>query len=310
MKKISILFILAILITGNIFSQQDAMFTHYMYNTLGVNPAYAGSRDALTMTALHRSQWLGFPGAPVTQTFTAHSPILSNKIGLGLSVINDKIGPMQTASVYADFAYHLKINAKSKLSFGVKAGGNLFNATLADLQITQSNDIAFASNLQSRFLPNFGFGTYYYAERFYAGVSIPKLLENRFETNQISGSANLFWEKRHYFLIAGAMLDINEELQFKPTTLIKITNGSPAQADLTAQFVYNKKFSLGAMYRTNSAIGALLGFFLGEQLYAGYSFDWSTVNKTGRYNSGTHEIMLRYDFIYRDKAKIRSPRYF
>lgn len=310
MKKISILFILAILITGNLFSQQDAMFTHYMYNTLGVNPAYAGSRDALTMTALHRSQWLGFPGAPVTQTFTAHSPILSNKIGLGLSVINDKIGPMQTASVFADFAYHLKINAKSKLSFGVKAGGNLFNATLADLQITQSNDIAFASNLQSRFLPNFGFGTYYYAERFYAGVSIPKLLENRFETNQISGSANLFWEKRHYFLIAGAMLDINEELQFKPTTLIKITNGSPAQADLTAQFVYNKKFSLGAMYRTNSAIGALLGFFLGEQLYAGYSFDWSTVNKTGRYNSGTHEIMLRYDFIYRDKAKIRSPRYF
>ena len=309
MKKISI-FILIVALGNTITAQQDAMFTHYMYNTLGVNPAYAGSRDALTVTALHRSQWLGFPGAPVTQTFTAHTPVKSDKIGLGLSVINDKIGPMQTASVYADFAYHLKINAKSKLSLGVKAGGNLFNASLADLQVTQSNDVAFASNLQSRFLPNFGFGAYYYTHRFYAGLSIPKLLENRFETNQISGSANLFWEKRHYFLIAGTMIDINETFQFKPTTLIKITNGSPAQADLTAQFVYNKKFALGAMYRTNSAIGALLGFFLGEQLYGGYSFDWSTVNKTGRYNSGTHEIMLRYDFIYRDKGKIKSPRYF
>jgi type IX secretion system PorP/SprF family membrane protein len=309
MKKISI-FALIVILSKTISAQQDAMFTHYMYNTLGVNPAYAGSREALTLTALHRSQWLGFPGAPVTQTFTAHTPVKSDKIGLGLSVINDKIGPMQTASVYADFAYHLKLNSKSKLSLGVKAGGNLFNATLADLQVTQSNDVAFASNLQSRFLPNFGFGAYYYTQRFYAGLSIPKLLENRFETNQISGSANLFWEKRHYFVIAGTMIDINETFQFKPTALVKITNGSPAQADLTAQFVYNKKFALGAMYRTNSAVGALLGFFLGEQLYGGYSFDWSTVNKTGRYNSGTHEIMLRYDFIYRDKAKIKSPRYF
>ncbi len=309
MKKISILALIVIL-SKTISAQQDAMFTHYMYNTLGVNPAYAGSREALAVTALHRSQWLGFPGAPVTQTFTAHTPMKSDKIGLGLSVINDKIGPMQTASVYADFAYHLKLNSKSKLSLGVKAGGNLFNATLADLQVTQSNDVAFASNLQSRFLPNFGFGAYYYTQRFYAGLSIPKLLENRFETNQISGSANLFWEKRHYFVIAGTMIDINETFQFKPTALVKITNGSPAQADLTAQFVYNKKFALGAMYRTNSAVGALLGFFLGEQLYGGYSFDWSTVNKTGRYNSGTHEIMLRYDFIYRDKAKIKSPRYF
>ena len=309
MKKISLILI-ATAFCARIIAQQDAMYTHYMYNTLGVNPAYAGTREALTVTALHRSQWLGFPGAPVTQTFTGHTPMFYDKLGLGLSVINDKIGPMQTASVYGDFSYHIKVNEKSKLSFGIKAGGNLFSATLAELKTTQESDIAFASNLQSRFLPNFGFGTYYYSHHFYVGLSVPKLLENKFLTNEISGNANLFWEKRHFFLIGGAMINLNEDLQLKPTALIKITNGSPAQADLTAQFVYNKKFALGAMYRTNSALGALLGFFIGEQLYAGYSFDWSFVNKTGRYNSGTHEIMLRYDFIFRDKEKIRSPRYF
>ncbi|MFN5461018.1 MAG: type IX secretion system membrane protein PorP/SprF [Bacteroidota bacterium] len=310
MKKIAFILILSF-VTGTVtYAQQDAMYTHYMYNTLGVNPAYAGTREALTVTALHRSQWLGFPGAPVTQTFTGHTPLFYDKLGLGLSVINDKIGPMQTASIYGDFAYHFKINDKSKLSLGLKAGGNLFSATLAELKTTQEGDVAFASNLQSRFLPNFGFGAYYFSNHYYVGLSAPKLLENKFLTNEISGSANLFWEKRHFFLIGGAMFDLNEELQLKPTTLIKITNGSPIQADLTAQFIYNKKFALGAMYRTNSALGALLGFFIGEQLYTGYSFDWSFVNKTGRYNSGTHEIMIRYDFIFRDKAKIRSPRYF
>jgi type IX secretion system PorP/SprF family membrane protein len=217
---------------------------------------------------------------------------------------------MQTSSIYADIAYHLKINEKSKLSLGIKAGGNLFSATLAELKTTQEGDVAFSSNLQSKFLPNFGFGAYYHSHKYYVGLSIPRLLENKFLTNEISGNANLFWEKRHYFLIAGAMFDLNEDFQLKPTALIKLTNGSPVQADLTAQVIYAKKFALGAMYRANSAAGALIGYHLGEQLYAGYSFDWSFVNTTGRYNSGTHEIMIRYDFVFRDKAKIRSPRYF
>lgn len=309
MKKLISLLILMIIL-GQVNAQQDPMFTHYMMNTLGVNPAYAGSRQALTFTGLHRSQWVGFEGAPETQTFTLHSPVFSDKVGLGLSVVNDAIGPMKTSSFYADFAYHLKINDKSKLSFGIKGGGSIFNNGLSELTTVQQSDISFAQNIQSKFLPNVGFGMYYYRPKFYAGVSVPRLIENKFMNDQSVTNVNLFWEKRHYFFIMGSMIDINENLQFKPTTLVKVNLGSPVQADFTAQFIYNSKFSLGAMYKTGSAFGGLLGFSPNEQLYLGYSFDWSTLNRTGRYNSGTHEVILRYDFIFRDKQKIKSPRYF
>ena len=309
MKKI-LAFILLSIVSCKIYSQQDPMFTHYMMNTLGVNPAYAGSRQALTFTGLHRSQWVGFDGAPETQTFTLHSPVFSEKIGVGLSVINDVIGPIKTSSFYADFAYHLKIDEKSKLSLGIKGGGSIFNNGLSELTTVQQSDVSFSQNIQSKFLPNVGFGAYYYRERFYAGVSVPRLIENKFLSDNSVANVNLFWEKRHYFFIMGYMMNISENLQFKPTTLVKVNMGSPVQADLTAQFIYNSKFSLGAMYKTGSAFGALLGFQPNDQLYLGYSFDWSTLNRTGRYNSGTHEVILRYDFIYRDKQKIKSPRYF
>jgi type IX secretion system PorP/SprF family membrane protein len=309
MKRI-ILFTICVVAAGKISAQQDAMYTHYMYNTLGVNPAYAGTRQAMTVTGLHRSQWVGFDGAPVTQTFTMHTPLMNEKLGVGVSLINDKIGPSLSTSIYGDFAYHIKLAEKKKLSFGLKGGGSLFNSNLSSLQTDQQNDLAFSSNVQSRFLPNFGFGMYYYEEKFYAGISIPKLIENKFLTDKITGTTKLFWEKRHYFMIAGAMLDLSDRIQLNPTTLIKVTAGSPVQADLTAQIHIDKKFAIGAMYRTNSAAGLILGIKINEQFHAGYSFDWSFVNKTGKYNSGTHEIVLRYDFVYKDKEKIKSPRYF
>ncbi len=286
------------------------MFTHYMYNTLSVNPAYAGTRHAMTVTALHRSQWVNFPGAPVTQTLTMHSPVLNEKIGAGLSVLNDKIGPTRITALYADFAYHLTLDSKSKLSLGLKAGANLFTANLAQLLTTQQGDAALSSDVQSKLLPNFGFGAYYYRERFYAGLSIPKLLQNNFSANTISGSANLFWEQRHYFLIAGTMLDLNQDWKINPTAFMKITRGTPVEADLSTEFIYNQKISFGAMVRTGDAAGILVGYNLLEQLHAGYSFDWSFLNTTKKYNGGSHEIILRYDFIYKHEEKIKSPRYF
>lgn len=309
MKKIIIIILIAI--TGyNSNAQQDAMFTHYMFNTLAVNPAYAGSRDALTVTGLYRSQWVGFDGAPTTQTVTLHTPILNQNSGIGLSLINDKIGPTNTTSFYVDFSYKIKLSKKSSLAFGLKGGMNMVKHNLTDLSLETQNDPAFMNDFQSKLLPNFGFGMYYYTDKFYAGLSIPKLLENNFSSNTVSGTTNLASEKRHYFLIAGSVFDLNEEIKLKPTAFVKVTNGAPIEADLTASFIFNDKFWLGAMFRTGDAIGLLAGFNITDQLAIGYSFDWSYANTTVKYNGGSHELMLRYDFIYKTAEKIRSPRYF
>jgi type IX secretion system PorP/SprF family membrane protein len=298
------------LLAINSWAQQDAMYTHYMYNTLSVNPGYAGTRDALTITGLNRSQWVGFEGAPVTQTLTLHSPIANKKIGLGLSVVNDKIGPVKNTMINADFAYQIKLNSKSKLAFGLKGGISITSIGLSSLETTTSNDISFSSSITSKILPNFGFGVYYYTEKFYAGISTPKILENNLSETNGNLQTSLINEQRHYFFIAGTVFDLSKMLQLKPTTFVKVTSGAPIEADLTAMFIWDKKLNLGAMYRTGDAAGLLLGYNITEQLYVGYSFDWSFVNKTMTYNNGSHELMVRYDFIFHNNKKIKSPRYF
>lgn len=309
MKKILISASLLLTIMFS-YGQQEAMFTHYMFNTLAVNPAYAGSRDALTITGLHRSQWVSFPGAPTTQTVTLHTPIANDQLGLGLSVINDKIGPTNTTAIYADFAYKLKVNEKARLSFGLKGGVNLRSNKLSSLSLDESNDNAFSSNVSSKVLPNFGFGMYYYTDKFYVGLSTPKLLENNFTTNTVSGSSSLASEKRHYFLIAGTVFPITENIKLKPTGFMKVTEAAPIEGDITLTALFKDKFWAGLMFRTGDALGVLVGANITDQLSLGYSFDWSYTNTTFKYNAGSHELMLRYDLIYNNAKKIRSPRYF
>ena len=193
MKTIKIIIIILVLSIGTltINAQQVPMYTHYMDNTLVINPAYAGSRDALTITGLYRSQWAGFAGAPVTQTLTVHAPLSNEHIGLGLSVLNDKIGPTNNTSVFADFAYIMQLTKKSKLALGLSAGVNMFQANLNTLLLDQQSDPAFQNNINNHITPNFGFGAYYYQERFYAGISVPSLLQNNYscsKRSEISGS--------------------------------------------------------------------------------------------------------------------------
>jgi len=309
MKKIVILTSIFFLALGA-KAQQDAMFTHYMFNTLAVNPAYAGSRDALTITGLHRSQWVSFPGAPVTQTLTLHTPLAYENTGVGLSFVNDKIGPVNKTSFYADFSYKIKVTEKASLAFGLKGGLNLMNNNLSELNLDDAADPAFAANIQSKLLPNFGFGMYYYTDRYYVGLSVPKLLENDFVANTTSGGTNLTSEHRHYFFIAGSVFDLSENIKLKPTVFLKVNNGAPVEGDVTASFIFNDKFSIGGMFRTGDAVGILAGINITDQFTLGYSFDWSFTNTTMVYNGGSHEIMLRYDFIYKNEEKIRSPRYF
>lgn len=309
-KKILIPLIL-ILNVGFIQAQQDPMYTHYMYNTLVINPAYAGSRDALTVTALHRSQWVNFKGAPMGQTLSLHSPLRNEHVGIGLSVSNDKIGPTNNTSAVLDFAYIMKLNKKSKLALGLSAGANMFQANLSSVQLDQQVDPSFQNNVNNRFTPNFGFGAYYSRERFYAGISVPKIIENKYSDLNLSAiNSAAGKEQRHYYFIAGTMIKISDNLEFKPTTFVKVTPAAPIQADVTAAFVIKKKVLLGVMYRTGDAVGALIGLDLTEQFHIGYSYDYSYGLQTFKYHQGSHEIMLRYDFIFSSKKQIRTPRFF
>ena len=305
MKKIIAIICVFIIAKKDVFAQQDAMFTHYMYNTLWLNPAYAGSREALTITGIHRSQWVGFNGSPTDQSLTLHSPVMNGKLGLGLSVLNDQIGPIKSTLAAIDFAYHLKLNAKSKLAFGLKGMANFYRSNLSSLSLDQQADGAFAQN-NNAILPNAGAGLYYYRERFYAGISTPRLIENKINAN---GSAKAT-EKRHYFFIVGTVFKLSKDLKLKPTAFVKATEAAPIEGDVTATFLIKDKINLGAAYRTGDAASILLGCNFTEQFYLGYSFDWSMANTTGKYNSGSHEIMLRYDLIYKSAGKIKSPRYF
>ncbi|MDP2235416.1 MAG: type IX secretion system membrane protein PorP/SprF [Bacteroidales bacterium] len=313
MKTLNIiLFVMILTFVGlTVHAQQLPMFTHYMNNTLVVNPAYAGSREALTVTALHRSQWVNFPGSPKTQTLTLHSPIKYKHIGLGLAVFNDKIGPTNNSSVFGYYSFIMQVSEKSKLALGLSGGINIFQANLSTLNLDEKVDPAFMYNINNHVMPNFGFGVYYSRERFYAGLSVPNLLENSYAvTEQANKNTLIGKEKRHYYFIAGSMLRLTDNLDFKPTGLIKMTLGAPIEADLTASFVIMKKLLVGAMFRTGDAFGGLVGLDISEQLHIGYSFDYSYGLKTFKYHQGSHEILLRYDFIFTNRRQIHSPRYF
>lgn len=309
MKKIffTIIFLnLSMLMLG----QQEAMFTHFAFNSLAVNPGYAGSREALTVTGLHRSQWVSFPGSPKTQTLTVHTPIHNEKIGVGLSVINDEIGIVNTTSVYGDFAYKLKVG-EGLLALGLKGGINVRSTKLTDVALVEE-DPTFQTDISSKVLPNFGFGLYYSAEKYYVGLSTTKLLLNDLNTNVVSGDFEKAKESRHLYLITGAVFDVFKTVGIKvrPQLQVKHVAYAPITIDLNTTLLYKDRFWIGPMARLGDGIGGLVGFQFNDQISVGYSFDWSMANATGRFNDGSHEIMLRYDFIYKEKQSTISPRYF
>ncbi len=309
MKKYIYIFILSLIGTV-VNAQQDAMFTQYMYNTMSVNPAYAGSKNILTTTALHRSQWIGFEGSPQTQTITIDAPFYEENIGIGASIINDKIGPVNSSSINFDFSYRIRITKKSKLAFGLKGGVNLLNIKLSELWVHDKNENIFQQNIDTRIMPNFGFGLFYYTQKFYIGCSVPKLLKNKFSVKELASSMQNSKQTKHFFIISGATFQINDDIKIKPSTIIKITANAPIQMDISPVIMYKDYVWGGLMYRTGDALGLLFGLNITKQFASGYSFDWSLVNKTAIYNAGTHELMLQYYYLLKPKPKVMSPRHF
>jgi type IX secretion system PorP/SprF family membrane protein len=288
-----------------LLAQQDPLYSQYMFNTLAFNPAYAGSGDVFTVMALSRHQWVGFEGAPATQTILAHSPLRSQNLALGLSVINDKLGPTRQTGVFADFAYRIRTGESSRLAFGLKGGFNSFRADLAGLSTVDPDQANV--DIQGKMLPNFGFGLFWHTPLAYVGVSAPKLLENE-TVEATNGLLTTGSEERHYFVMGGYVMDLGRDLKFKPSFMARLVAGAPMSLDVNANFLLRERIWFGAMYRLGNSFGLLGQYQVNDQLRVGYAFDLTTT-KLGAYNAGTHEIMLSYDLRF-IKGRTISPRYF
>ncbi|QWX84308.1 type IX secretion system membrane protein PorP/SprF [Cellulophaga sp. HaHaR_3_176] len=280
-------------------AQQLPQFTQYMYNTISVNPAYAGSREALNVTALHRNQWAGLEGNPQTTTLSIHSPIKNEKIGIGFSYIRDDLGDESSNYIYGDFSYTVLLTSEVKMSFGLKAGFTNYNLNDPDV-------FDMATSNTSLWNPNFGAGFFIGSNRWYGGISVPRILNTDLNEGEFT---NL--ERNSYYAIGGLVFDVSENTKFKPTVITKFTNGAPVTYDLTASFLFHEKFWLGASYRFNDAsnFGAMADYQISKDFRIGYAYDLPT-SAVRAYTGGTHEIILIYEFKKPSKGPIKSPRYF
>jgi len=306
------LLFIGILSTG-LFAQQDAQYTQYMYNTLSVNPAYAGSRGQLSFAGLYRSQWVGLDGAPETFTLNLHSPIRNSRLGYGISIVNDNIGDGVVQETYLDavVSYTIDVSMDAKLSFGLKAGGNMLNLDFNGLR-NFDQEVVNQNNIDNKFNPNFGLGVYYHTDKFYAGVSAPNVLESEYFDNDNSGEGVNFLsaERMNIYLITGYVFDIGPDLQFKPALLTKAVSGAPLQVDLSASFLFAEKFSFGAAYRWDAAVSGLVGFQVTDQIMLGLAYDREVTELGGtQFNDGSFEVFLRLELLKSFQRTI-SPRFF
>jgi type IX secretion system PorP/SprF family membrane protein len=286
------------------FAQQDAQYTQYMYNTININPAYAGSRGVMSVFGLHRTQWVGLDGAPTTNTFSLNTPISNSNLGVGFSLVNDRIGPTSDNTISADISYTIPMNEVYKLSFGVKASGNIFNLDTDKLDPAQANDPNL-QNFNNEFSPNFGAGVYLHSDKLYLGLSVPNFLQDsKYNDNDVA----VFQERMNFYFIGGYVFDVSPSIKFKPAVLTKMVAGSPLQVDASANFLFFDKFMLGGAYRWDAAVSALAGFQVTDGLFIGYSYDMETT-QLRRYNSGSHEVFLRFE-LFNKVSKMVSPRFF
>ena len=298
-----------ILMSAN--AQQDPQYTQYMYNMNVVNPAYAGSKEALSIGLLYRSQWIGITDAPKTATLSVHSPVGKN-VGLGLSVISDKIGPVEENNVYADFSYTLNLGGEHRLAFGLKAGATFQNIGLfSDIGngfVPDAGDEAFSENTSNTYL-NIGSGAFYYTDKYYVSISVPNMIKSTYLDVTTNGQEYKYGsEVLHYFISAGYVFDFSTEIKFKPSFLIKSAFNAPTSIDLSANFLLYDRFEIGAMYRLEDSVGAMANFAVTPDIRIGYAYDYTTSDLNIK-ASGSHEIMVLFDLNFSKKVSI-SPRFF
>jgi len=304
MKKVLVILIAMLQLTA--IAQQDLIVSQYMFNGLFLNPAYAGTHKYISSSLLHRTQWVNFDGAPRTALLAADGAIANKNMGLGLIVSNDRIGATEQTDFTINYAYMLKLG-EGKLSLGLRAGMSNFMFKSNKLTVWDANDEVFATK-RVVWVPKFGSGLYYYTDKWYAGLSVPTLLaydpEHTFglDVNEAS------FLRRHYYLNGGYIFTLNEKFKLKPSALIKYEPSAPLQADINMNLLYNDAVWLGASYRTGDAVTFMVEYQTNFRFRVGYAYDMTT-SKLRKYNAGTHEIMIGYDFG-KDLVKIKTPRYF
>lgn len=295
--------IIILLLSMTASAQQDPQYTQYMYNMNVVNPAYAGSKETLSITALYRKQWSGLDGAPETITFSGHSPV-NDKVGLGLSAIKDELGPVKETNVYIDFSYTLQVSENLKLALGLKAGATFHDVGLTDLELQDDNDPLFSQDISNTY-PNVGAGAFFYGDNFYVGLSVPNFLSSvHLDENGIKYGS----EVNHYFATAGYVFQVSENTKLKPSTMVKSAFNAPLSFDVNLNALFYEKFEIGASYRLEDSFSGLIGFQATPYLRIGYAYD-HVVSELDAVASASHEVILTFDLLFKQKA-LRSPRYF
>ncbi|MEL0652880.1 type IX secretion system membrane protein PorP/SprF [Algibacter sp. TI.3.09] len=301
--KLLVLFCFFSFIVEEVEAQQDPQYTQYMYNTMSVNAGYAGTGGDFTATGLYRTQWVGVDGAPKTITFGLETQA-GERVGLGLNIIQDELGPSNEVYLDGNFSYTIPVGLETNLSFGIKAGVRFLDVDFAKGTAEQMNDPNL-ENIDSKFLPSIGGGIFYHHDtKWYLGLSVPNIISSQHYDEFIQSVAE---ERLHVFLIGGYVFDLSENLKFKPAFLGKGVSGAPISVDLSANFLFNEKLTLGLAYRWNGSVSGLAGFQISPELFVGYAYDYATT-PINEYTSGSHEIMLRFNILR--QGKIKSPRFF
>ncbi|MCX6311843.1 MAG: type IX secretion system membrane protein PorP/SprF [Bacteroidetes bacterium] len=292
-----------------IHAQQDPMVSQYMFSSHFINPAYAGTHDFANITLLGRKQWVGFNGSPLTSFLSFDMPIETKNIGVGALLSIDRIGVTERTEAAGTFAYHLRLGEKAHLSFGLKGGVSYYRAKLTDLVVWDHNDQVFVNDINGKTLPVVGAGLYFYTERFYAGLSIPNVINFKPGTilNTTVNDAPLL--ERHYIGTIGYAIPAGKNLDIKPAILLKYVPNAPLQADLNLSFFFYKTLWVGAAYRTGDGLLGMFQYQATKNLRVGYSYDMA-ISKLQNYNSGSHEIMFAWDFVKVETLHYKSPRYF
>ncbi|MFZ3565246.1 type IX secretion system membrane protein PorP/SprF [Tenacibaculum finnmarkense] len=305
---IIVLFLTIIFNIKGVQGQQLPQFTQYMYNTISINPAYTGSREALSLVGLHRSQWVGLGRGPETQTLSIHAPLRNEKVGVGLSFISDKLGYEKFTYLYGDVSYTVNLSYDVKLAFGLKLGFTQYNLD-DELRSSEVSDPGI-SGIQNRWEPNIGSGLFLHTEKWYVGLSAPRLLNINHNDLTVNGVDYGVVDRTSYYLTGGYVFELNSTVKFKPAGLIKATNGAPLSYDITANFLFNDKFWLGGSYRINEytgALGALVDFQISKKFRIGYAYEYP-LSDINQFSNGTHEALLMYEL--NNSKRVRSPRYF
>ena len=304
MKKLSyLLLFVAVLLSEHSFAQQDPQYTQYMYNMNVVNPAYAGSKDNFSFGFLYRQQWSGLDGAPETFTGFGHTRV-GDKVGLGLSVISDKLGPIQENNIYADFAYTLNLGGEHRLALGLKAGVTMHDIGLADLELIDPNDPFYQENINTA-TPNVGAGFFYYTDKYYFAASVPNILNS---THIDANGNKIGSESSHYFVTGGYVFGVSENFKLKPSFLVKSAFDAPTSFDANLNFLFYDRFEIGGSYRLDDSFSGMVNFAITPSLRVGYAYD-AVTSDIKNVAPASHEVFLLFDLNLPRKIS-KSPRFF